>query len=239
MKHISRSLVFIFSLFSVAVAQATNDSTADVKSALEKLLPGVKADSIQNTPIDGLFQVAFGPRVMYISEDGRYLIQGNMMDLTTRKNLTEPAQADAMLSSLGKVGEENMIVFKPEKEKYTATVFTDIDCGYCRKLHSQMDEYLAKGIKIRYLFFPRSGPDTESFNKSVSVWCADDRNEAMTIAKSGQSVESKTCSNPVRNHFELGMAMGVRGTPAIITDKGKLLPGYIPPDELAGYLNGH
>jgi thiol:disulfide interchange protein DsbC len=210
--------------------------SADVKEALAKNLPGVDANSIKNTPIPGLYQIAFGPRVMYVSEDGRYMLQGNMMDLATRENLTEPALAKAKLSSLEQMGEENMIIYKPKVKKHTMTVFTDIDCGYCRKLHNQMDAYLEEGFEVRYLFFPRSGLNTPSYDKAVSVWCADDRNNALTKAKNRQSVESKTCDNPVKGHFELGMAMGVRGTPAILTDKGRLLPGYIPPSEIGRYF---
>lgn len=208
----------------------------DVKLALSKSLPGVEVGEINDTPVPGLYQIAFGPRVMYVSEDGRYMLKGNMMDLSTRENLTESAQADAMLSSVEQIGDKNMIIYKPKNRRHTMTVFTDIDCGYCRKLHNQMSGYLEKGFEVRYLFFPRSGPNTNSFDKAVSVWCAEDRNEALTKAKTGQHVESKTCTNPVKDHFELGMAMGVRGTPAILTDAGKLLPGYIPPGDLEQYF---
>jgi thiol:disulfide interchange protein DsbC len=222
---------FVLASFS---AIATSD---DVKLALAKTLPGVDAGAIHSTPVPGLYQIAFGPRVMYVSEDGRYLIQGSMMDLATRDNLTEPAQAEAVLAALEKVGEENMIIYKPKNKKHTMTVFTDIDCGYCRKLHNQMGGYLDKGFEVRYLFFPRSGLNGSSYDKAVSVWCADDRNSALTKAKNSQHVDSKTCENPVKGHFELGMAMGVRGTPAIVTDKGKLLPGYISPRDIEQYFN--
>ncbi|RLA18936.1 MAG: DsbC family protein [Gammaproteobacteria bacterium] len=207
-----------------------------VKEALAKSLPGVEVDSIKSTPVPGLYQIAFGPRVMYVSEDGRYMLQGSMVDLATRENLTDPAQAKAMLSAVEKVGEDDMIIYKPKNKKHTMTVFTDIDCGYCRKLHNQMDAYLEEGFEVRYLFFPRSGLNTNSYDKAVSVWCADDRNDALTKAKNNQHVESKTCNNPVKEHFELGMAMGVRGTPAILTDTGKLLPGYISPREIGQYF---
>lgn len=207
-----------------------------VRASLQKVFPGVSLDSIKKTPVQGLYEVTAGLRVVYMSEDGRYLIQGDVLDMTTRENLTEPVREARRLASVNKVGENNMIIYKPEKVKHTVTVFTDIDCGYCRKLHSQMDDYLAKGIAIRYLFFPRAGLGSASYDKAVSVWCADDQNSAMTKAKQNQEIETKTCKNPVSDHYDLGRMLGVKGTPAILTDKGELLPGYIPPKKLSGYL---
>ncbi len=235
-----KKIVQLLGLASFVLASFSAIATPDeVKLALAKRIPGVDASAIVSTPIPGLYQVAFGPRVMYVSEDGRYLIQGSMLDVATRENLTEPAQAEAGLAAVEKVGEENMVIYKPKNKKHTMTVFTDIDCGYCRKLHNQMDGYLEKGYEVRYLFFPRSGLNSPSYDKAVSVWCADDRNDALTKAKNNQHVDAKTCDNPVKGHFELGMAMGVRGTPAIVTDTGKLLPGYIPPGDIEQYFEAN
>ena len=130
-----------------------------------------------------------------------------------------------------------MIVFAPEgKPSYTITVFTDIDCGYCRKLHGEMAGYNAEGIKVQYLFYPRAGEGSPSFAKAVSVWCADDRRTALTDAKAGKSIPDKTCPNPVKEHLELGEKMGVSGTPAIVLENGEMVPGYIPPKRLAAML---
>ena len=129
-----------------------------------------------------------------------------------------------------------MIVFGPDDAKYTITAFTDVDCGYCRKLHSEMDKYNANGIRIRYMAYPRAGLNSESYNKMVSVWCADDRKAAMNIAKTGASIPPKTCDNPIAEQYALGQAMRIQGTPALILDDGDVLPGYVPADKLVKLL---
>jgi len=116
-------------------------------------------------------------------------------------------------------------------------VFTDLDCGYCRKLHSEMAKYNELGIRVRYLFFPREGPDTESWDKAVSVWCSANRNDALTRAKKGETIKAAKCKpNPVQRDYELGQDVGLRGTPAIVLPDGDLLPGYVPPAMLAQRL---
>ncbi|SMF96895.1 thiol:disulfide interchange protein DsbC [Methylomagnum ishizawai] len=203
-----------------------------VEEALKQNLPTLKPDSVQPSPIPGLYEVMMGAKLFYVSEDGRYLIQGSMVDVKDRKDLTEAKLAGARLTSLDKMGVGQMIVFKPKATKHVAYVFTDIDCGYCRKLHSEIDQYLAQGIEIRYLFFPRSGPNTESYFKAVSVWCAKDRNAAFTKAKKGDTPDRKDCDNPVDEQLALGNAFGANGTPMIITEKGDILPGYVPAAQL-------
>ena len=137
------------------------------------------------------------------------------------------------------MGEQNMIIFPAKNPRHTITVFTDVDCTYCRKLHRDIDKYLAEGIRVRYLFFPRSGPNTDGWSKAEKVWCSADRNDALTRAKRGEVIEAKPCSpTPVEQTYTLGINFGVTGTPAIITDTGELLPGYVPPAELAKYLDG-
>lgn len=211
--------------------------TKAVEEALKQALPNVKPDSIAPSPMAGLYEVAVGPKLFYVSEDGRYLIQGSLIDIKERKDLTEDKQAEARLNSLKKVGTDNMIVFKPKIGQHVAYVFTDIDCGYCRKLHSEIDQYLKEGIEVRYLFFPRSGAGTDSYFKAVSVWCSKDRNEAFTKAKKGENIERKECDNPVDEHMALGSAMGANGTPMIVTEKGGILPGYVPAPQLSKILN--
>jgi thiol:disulfide interchange protein DsbC len=145
--------------------------------------------------------------------------------------------AQARVNSLNKIGTANMVVFKPEKAKHVAHVFTDIDCGYCRKLHSEIKQYLDAGIEIRYLFFPRAGEASDSYKKAVSVWCSDNRSQALTQSKKGEAVPEKTCTNPVSKHMALGTAMGASGTPMIVTEKGSVLPGYVPAAQLLQVLS--
>ncbi len=221
---------------AVAEAAIDKDKTAQATKNLKRMIPGLKGASISPAPVPGLYEVVVGPDVLYVTQDGRYLIQGNIIDLETRENLTAPRVAQAATDAIAGVGEESMVIYEPKETKHTVTIFTDIDCGYCRKLHARMDEYLAHGIRIRYLFFPRAGMQSQSARKAVAVWCADDRNEAMTLAKSGQKIEMRNCENPVSSHYALGEQMGIRGTPALVLEDGEKLPGYVPPDRLSRYL---
>ena len=130
-----------------------------------------------------------------------------------------------------------MIIYEPKKTEHTLTVFTDIDCGYCRKLHQQIAEYNALGIRIRYMAFPRAGIDSESYNKTVDVWCAKDRKQALTDAKNGKEVTSESCNSPIQAQYELGRRLGVTGTPALFLESGEMLPGYVPPKRLKEILD--
>ena len=245
-KILSRSLVYLIVMISLASAplQAAAVDTKilqNIEKSLDLLLPGIKPDSVLKTPVAGIYEVMFGPKVVYMSEDGRFLIQGSIVDLQTRENLTEPRVMEAKIQAIESVGNENMVVYSPSQGtpvKHRVNVFTDIDCGYCRKLHEQMDEYNKKGIEIRYLFFPRAGKGSGSYKKAVQVWCADDKRAAMDIAKSGASLTGNdNCENPVDDHMMLGSLVGVSGTPALVLDDGQLIPGYVPPDRLIKVLD--
>ncbi|MFZ4790565.1 MAG: DsbC family protein [Candidatus Competibacteraceae bacterium] len=204
---------------------------------LQTTLNGAQPDSIRSAAIPGLYEVVVGGQVLYLSEDGQFVVQGDILDLGSRANLTDQRRGELRGTALNSVDEKDMVVFAPEgPAKHTVTVFTDIDCGYCRKMHSQMAAYNKEGIKIRYLLFPREGLGSESFNKAVSVWCSDNRQEAMTKAKRGDNVDRKTCDNPVQAQYELGQKLGVRGTPSLILENGEMLPGYVPPAQLTQLL---
>jgi len=229
-------LTAVFSLPVMADAAVDKEKIAVITKNLKRMIPDLEDSAIMPAPVPGLYEVMVGPDVLYVTQDGRYLIQGSIIDIEARENLTAPRVAQAAVKVIEGVGEENMVIYEPKEAKHTVTIFTDIDCGYCRKLHGQIDKYLAHGIRIRYLFFPRAGLQSESAQKAVAVWCADDRNKAMTLAKSGQKIEMKSCKNPVSSHYALGQQMGIRGTPALVLEDGEKLPGYVSPDRLNEYL---
>jgi thiol:disulfide interchange protein DsbC len=233
MKKIISVVAFAVSALYIGPLHAGED---DVRSALAKAMPSVKLDSIKPSQIKGVLEVMIGANIFYVSEDGKYLLQGHLIDLASRTDLTEEKLSGARKTALDTAGEKNMIIFKPKIGKYMVSVFTDIDCGYCRKLHSEIDQYLAEGITVRYLFYPRAGKGSDSYKKAVSVWCADDRNAALTDAKKGATPKEKTCANPVDQHMELAQDFEARGTPLIVTEKGNLLPGYVPAKQLAEVL---
>ena len=219
----------------IACAGEAEDLKA-LKESLVAQLPAAKNAVIKTTPVAGLYEVSDGGQVMYMTKDTRYIINGDLFDLKLHKNITEAARSNQRTQQLDQLGENNMLVYKPKGEtKHTITVFTDIYCPYCRKMHAEMDGYLAAGIKVRYLFLPFKGE--KSFDDSVSVWCAKDRNKAMDKAKAGETIEAKTCVNPIAQQQAVGMKLGINGTPAIILENGELLPGYVPADKLAAQLN--
>ena len=223
------------SLFGLTMPIANADEVA-IRQSMAKSMPSMKIDSVQPSEVKGLYEVVVGANIFYVSEDGKYLLQGRLVDVADRKDLTEEKLSNARKQAIEKIGQENMIVFKPKIKKYTVTIFTDIDCGYCRKLHSEIDQYLAQGITIQYLFFPRAGKGSDSYNKAVSVWCAKDRNAALTDAKKGNTPPAKTCDNPVDEHMQLGEDFGVKGTPMIVLEKGNIYPGYLPAKQLVEAL---
>jgi thiol:disulfide interchange protein DsbC len=233
MKNITRILLLMIS--AVVCVSAFADEAA-VKKSLAAFMPQGKVESVKPAEIPGLYEVIASGDIFYVSEDGRYVLHGQLYDTVSKKNITESKLSGVRNSALAAIGEQNMIIFKPENSKHTVSIFTDIDCGYCRKLHSEIDQYMAKGITIRYLFFPRAGKGSDSYTKAVSVWCAADRNKALTEAKKGGSLEAKTCDNPVDEHMALGEQFGMQGTPMIVTEKGNILPGYVPAQKLADIL---
>jgi len=172
-----------------------------------------------------------------VTNDGKYLIQGSLIEVKSRTDLSEVRRKAIRLDAVNAVGEDNMIIFPARKPRHTITVFTDIDCGYCRKLHKEVGQFNDKGITVRYLMFPRSGVNTPSYYKAVSVWCEDDRNAALTESKAGKTLPKADCDNPVKAHMELGKLLGVSGTPAIVLDDGELLPGYVPAVKMARMLD--
>ena len=238
MKYFFAALLLLTQItLNYAAASGTADDFTALRQALAKMVPTEKPDSIRPSPFAGLYEVAYGAQIFYASKDGRYMIHGDLINVPDRSNLTEARRTVLRLSAISKISEDQMIIFAPAKVKHTITVFTDIDCGYCRKLQSEIDSYLNAGIRVRYLSYPRTGVDTPSYTKAVSVWCAKDRKAALTRAEMDQPVAEKTCANPVKMQMALGDQIGVSGTPTIITDTGRLLPGYMSATQLAQTLS--
>ena len=234
LKFLAVLLVGLSTLGSGARVHAA-DQPADPRAALLKLLPaGSKLDDLRPSPIPGIFEFSQGADVSYLTADGRYFLDGNVYDMSTRQNLTEELRNKARVAMINAVPESQMLIFSPKNPQYTITVFTDVDCQYCRKLHSQMAELNKLGVRVRYMFYPRTGPNTESWRKAEAVWCSADRNEALTRAKAGGPLDlAKSCGpTPVAREYALGQSIGVRGTPAIVTEGGDYINGYMAPHDL-------
>ncbi|HEY8507917.1 MAG TPA: DsbC family protein [Steroidobacteraceae bacterium] len=240
----SRALVLsglISATFAVTLltSPAFADPAKDPRVELAGKIPGARPEELRPSPIPGIYELARGADIAYVSEDGKYAIAGDLYDIATNDNLTEQRRREARKRLISRVPEGEMVVFSPKEPRYTVTVFTDIDCAYCRKLHSEIGEYNRLGIRVRYMFYPRSGPGTESWDKANEVWCSPNRNEALTRAKRGEALKApKNCSgSPVAKHYELGQEIDLRGTPAIVMASGEMLPGYLPPALLAQHLS--
>jgi len=215
-------------------ADSTDDTAA--RKAIQTLVPGATIDSIADSVIPGLLEVRVAGQVAYVTPDGKYLIQGSIYDIPNKTDLTEASRAQVRKGALKDIGADKRIIFAPPNPKYRVTVFTDIDCAYCRKLHSQIADYNKEGIAVEYLFFPRAGIGSGSFQKAVDVWCSADRREALTEAKAGNEPKKADCPNPVEEEYTLGQKVGVNGTPAIFTDDGTQIGGYVPPEQMRARL---
>ena len=218
-------------------AWATDANTEKtITDAIHKLVPGAQVESIDTSPLPGMYTVVASGQVVYVSGDGKYLMQGSLYDLADRRDLTSARMDDVRKTALAKMSPAKHIEFAPKDPKYHVTVFTDIDCGYCRKLHSHIAEYNKDGIAVDYLFFPRTGIGSPSYDKAVSVWCAKDQKTALTEAKDGQDPKPAKCDNPVATEFSLGQQLGVTGTPTIIAKDGSVIGGYLTPQQMLQQL---
>ncbi len=235
----------IMTTIAILIMATTAVADADIKKyqlALSKVTASnVKVVSVDDTPIKGIKEVMVdagrGSEILYISDDGKYIVNGTLFDIENRVDLTDQKKSVIRKDLMGKMGDSQRINFYPENMEHKLTVFTDIDCGYCRKLHAEIEQYNELGIGISYLFFPRAGLQSGSFDKAVNVWCAADQQQAMTMAKAGEAVAAKQCDNPISDHYKAGLSAGVSGTPAMVLDNGMMMPGYLPPQQLKQRLD--
>ena len=235
---------FIILMLSVGCSVDSSESLNEiqaVKNKLNEILPEeIELLSVQETDMTGFFEVNFeGIEPLYVSSDGNYLVSGDIY-LITKEGLVNKSEArrDYQRKTLiNNLDTKELITFEPENYIHNIFVFTDVDCGYCRQFHNQIDSYLELGIKVNYLAYPRAGIGSESFKKITSAWCNEDANYSLTMLKQGEEIETNICAdNPVEKHFKLGNLIGVQGTPSIVTDEGKMIPGYLPPQDLLNIL---
>lgn len=230
--------MFVSSVLMSGFAMA-EDSAIDTKALGEQLKPlfGDLPDSINKTPVEGIYEAVFGMELIYVSKDGRYFFSGDMIDGSTRTNLSEASRTTARKTEVAGIDPKNTISFKAKgDEKHVISVFTDVTCPFCTKLHKEVEKLNEQGVTVQYLAYPRAGVGSGSYKQMVNIWCAEDQQDAMNKAKNGESVDAKDCDNPVANHFALGQKLGVTGTPALVTQAGTLIPGYRPADQLVKML---
>lgn len=225
---------------ATAVADSTPAPTTTVTpvvrsaitAAVAQMAPKAQLQTIAPMPIAGLYQAVVDGQVLYLTADGRYVIQGDAYDIKTRTPLNNLTLDRLRREAIAQLQPGQMVRYAPAHPKYTVTVFTDVDCPYCRAFHANMAAINQLGIAVDYLFWPRTGLGTPSAQKAVDVWCAGDRKTALTRAFEGQAPQNANCTSPVKHDFNLGVSLGVNGTPTIIADNGVVLGGYIEPEEL-------
>ena len=240
----------IGALVSVPIANAEEQDKGleTVKAAITSLQLRDKPEKITKSVIPGMYEVVIGQYILYVSADGHYMLQGDLYDVQKRVNLTDEIRQEGRIKAMKALDEDSLIVFspKPEKVKYTITAFTDVDCGYCRKLHKEIKEYNDLGIAVRYASYPRAGVNSPSYYKAAAVWCAVDQHKAMTMAKNGASldqlkgldqVKGKTCDDSIKQQMKVANLIGVTGTPTLVMQDGSVLPGYLPPKRLLEALD--
>ncbi len=223
--------------FAAGGAFADEAKETMLRDVLLQIVP-YEPDFIQPSPIPNLYEVAYGSMVVYITEDGKHVItEGNIYDLSSRSNLTEATRSNIRAKLLEGYGTDQLVVFPATGDrKHVITVVTDTSCVYCQKFHQHIEELNDSGVEVRYLLFSRAGQGSQSYNTMVNVWCSDNRQVALTKAKQQEPIPPKVCANPVSEHMELVDKMQISSTPSIITDKGGLVRGYRPPNELLGLL---
>ena len=221
------------------IALAAFADTDRITEKLAGVIPGnMKIQSIAESAMADVYLVDLGSQTIFAYETGEHLLVGEAFDTTRQVSLLSEYKAEKMSKSLASLEESKMIIMGPEDAEHFVTVFTDIDCGYCRKLHfDTIPDLVDAGIKVRYLLWPRAGLNSNSYDKAVSAYCADDQVQALTDAKAGKEIEAKECDNPVAEHFKIGIDGGVRGTPNIVLDNGIVIPGYVPAARILAQLN--
>lgn len=234
------SVVLIQFIFSSMISFANAD-TKKIADQLGKVMPNASIDNLNETPIKGVYEITSGSNVLYSNEDGSYMLYGQLLDLTnaTAVSLTENTQKGIRLKSFASLDKSSTIYYGPRKPKHTITVFTDIDCAYCRKFHLEVPELNKAGIGVQYVAFPRSGVDTPSFETAAKVWCAENPQEALTKAKAGQEFATNDkCDKRaiIRQHLKLVSKLQLSGTPALFLEDGTLIPGYVPAKQLVARL---
>ena len=230
--------VLVTAVLAVAPALADDDAAfAEVRNTIAEKFEMISPQDVKRSPIDGWYLLQKGSIIAYVSADGRYLLQGDLIDLESQVNLSELSRNGARRDLVAAFGDDRAIAFAPDDIKYKVTVFTDVDCTYCRKLHNEIDDYLDQGIAVNYVLYPRNGPASKTWKTSQKVWCADDRGKALTAAKQDRTFTSEQCdASIITEHYALGRDIGLTGTPAIVFEDGTLVGGYVGPAQLAARL---
>ena len=236
--RLSAALSLLFLAVSVHAADA-DPQLEQARAKVAEMFDSIEPRHVNPSPVDGWYTVQKGSVVAYISADGRYLLQGDLIDLDEQVNLSELSRSDSRRELVSALTDDEAIMFSPTEVKHAVTIFTDVDCTYCRKLHGEIDEYMSHGIAVRYVLYPRNGPASRAWSTSEDVLCARDQGKALTAAKLDREFQTSKCdASMLTRHYTLGQDIGLNGTPAIVLEDGTMIGGYLPPAALNMRLEG-
>lgn len=237
LKRICTFISFILISFASIAANSTTPTPQAMQESLSKAIPNIQIDSVKPAPITGFYEVTAGPTVFYVSNDSHYILYGDLLEINGDKvaNLTDVTKQEYVKKALNALDPNTMIIFPAiGEEKGVVTMGTDVDCGYCRKLHNEIPALNAAGITVRYVAFPRSPAGTPSYEKSAAIWCSKDPKQTISDVYAGQAAPTMTedCKHPLAEHTAFVRSIGASATPIIILENGQVLPGYMPATQL-------
>ncbi len=219
----------------IASCSKTTSNIENAKKSIESKYPNIQITSIEKIN-QSFFEVRVGTEIYYLTSDLKHLIAGNIIEMSSGKNLTENSYKQTRLEYLSQITDNDVISYTSKDSKHTLTIFTDTSCPYCQKLHNEIKELVSNGISVNYVLFSRNGNDTEAYKDMVSVWCSDDRQYALDMLFDNSFVDSKTCENPISNNYTKAMNLQVNGTPMIFFEDGSVIPGYVASDKIIDAL---
>lgn len=249
LKHLSLATLGALISFNVLAESETENR---ILEALNQARPELEFTDVRPSPIEGLYQVQVsGGPILYVTPEADKMIAGDIFSIERGgfSRLEDPALVERRQQLISRLDEDgSSINFTPEGEtKAVVYVFTDVDCGFCRRLHQQIESYRDGGttkpgyndlgIEIRYVAYPRAGVSSPSGQKLETAWCADDQRGTMDRLKNLEDVDFISCeTDPVAAHYQSGSEIGVSGTPALLLPDGTMQAGYVPPEDLAQVL---
>ena len=228
--------MFALAALGVPVGAGADTIPTPVRTFVQAFVGDAGQGAVRATAVPNLYEVRLGDQFIYVTGDAKFFLHGDLYETRGQRNLTESSRREVRRDIVDAIDPQTYVVFEPSEPKHTVTVFTDVDCPYCAKFHLEVPDLNVLGVRVRYAAWPRSPQGTESFARSVSVWCAKDPHQAMTDAKAGRTIAHAECDNPVQRHFDAGRRLGVRGTPTIVTEGGETIGGYVPYRELVEML---
>lgn len=228
--------ILFLMLVSCSQHEATSYTTKDAAERFVKSYPDLKIDSIEKIN-NSFFEILIGEQIFYLTSDLNYLLAGNIIDLGSGINLTQQKIENFRLSVLKTLDKKDTIIYQPKKIDHIITVFTDVSCPYCKKLHNEIPDLLNNNIEVRYVLFPRNGIDDDAYVDMASLWCSEDKKDLLETAFEGDFIKEEKCENPLAKNLELAYSLRVNGTPMIFTESGKVIPGYVPYKQILNTLN--